>query len=575
MTLLPSHPMLQWLDDETLFSLISRHHAISGAVRARDTCERFFGHARAGCQHDLPCNIDQLVARTRGVLGDSKSIIQSRTLLPYYLPFRNEAVAAEAVEILRGSTQGSLKYKLGLLTSRFRAHHPLKACSRCMENDVHRQGVAYWHRSHQFPGVWCCPVHEVPLQQSTLKANGVERFFWHLPSTSRLISAPTEQSVPVIDALTQRIVSLARLTRDYIQWGKRVDEVRLLQAYYQALGDRGQLTAGGGLKLARIAKDFLEHVQPLRSVAEFDHLPRDNEAASVQVGRLLRPPRTGTHPLRHLILIDWLFGDWQSFVRAYSTAEYGAQKSEQGAPEPPDEARDKLLVLLRDERTSLTESARIVGVDVATAMGWARQAGFNPRSRPKVLRPERLKNVQEQLLRGDSTAEVAARQRLSVPTISRILRADPNLASRTHEARRSRALDAQRALWTNATIEHPTLSAKALRTLIPACYAWLYRNDRPWLTNAVAALPAAAPLTASRVDWNARDLELEALVERTVLQLVIEARDRPVQLWSIYQRVPELKAKLGHLDRLPRTRMAIERAVTRRRSSPGGLFPQP
>lgn len=79
-----------------------------------------------------------------------------------------------------------LKLRLGILTSRFRANHPLKACSQCMEQDIRETGWAYWHLKHQFPGVWMCTTHKQQLLLSTLKANGVKRFQWLLPHWSEL-----------------------------------------------------------------------------------------------------------------------------------------------------------------------------------------------------------------------------------------------------------------------------------------------------------------------------------------------------------------------------------------------------
>src|SRR3546814_4771453 len=46
-----------------------------------------------------------------------------------------------------------------LLTSRFRANHPLKACPACMTKDLDDHQTTYWRLDHQFPGVWHCPVH--------------------------------------------------------------------------------------------------------------------------------------------------------------------------------------------------------------------------------------------------------------------------------------------------------------------------------------------------------------------------------------------------------------------------------
>src|SRR3546814_14840989 len=60
---------------------------------------------------------------------------------------------------MSGASVAHLKFRLGLLTSRFRANHPLKACPACMTKDLDDHQTTYWRLDHQFPGVWHCPVH--------------------------------------------------------------------------------------------------------------------------------------------------------------------------------------------------------------------------------------------------------------------------------------------------------------------------------------------------------------------------------------------------------------------------------
>src|SRR3989344_1197056 len=95
--LFPWSGVNQWLPDELLFSLASRHHAQTGHRRASDTCEHLFGHPQRGSAHDLPSRIDELVRRTRGELGPAQVIIRDHTILPFYLPFRNRDTADAAV----------------------------------------------------------------------------------------------------------------------------------------------------------------------------------------------------------------------------------------------------------------------------------------------------------------------------------------------------------------------------------------------------------------------------------------------------------------------------------------------
>ena len=70
--------------------------------------------------------------------------------------------------------------------------------------------------------------------------------------------------------------------------------------------------------MPEIAASFLEYAKPLRMLAEMTALPSTVTEAVTQLGRLLRPPRSGTHPLRHLILIHWLFGSAEAFFSSYS-----------------------------------------------------------------------------------------------------------------------------------------------------------------------------------------------------------------------------------------------------------------
>lgn len=211
--LFPEYQLLSWLPDETFFSLVSRHHQLWGHVTAAQTCQLMFGSARAGVHHDLPNSLGAFAQRTNVLLGDVDSIARERTLLNFYAAFAPPDETANAVACMSGASVAHLKLRLGILTSRFRANHPLKACPQCLEQDLRETGWAYWHLKHQFPGVWMCTAHQQPLLQSALKANGVERFQWLLPRLADLHSASTQSpeaaSCSVLLSLAELIVLIS------------------------------------------------------------------------------------------------------------------------------------------------------------------------------------------------------------------------------------------------------------------------------------------------------------------------------------------------------------------------------
>lgn len=177
--------MPQWLPGETIFSLASRYHALSANRLPSKTCKALFGHPRQGCQHDFPTRLDEFSRRAQ-LSENARDVALRHTILPFYLPLRSEAESEAAVQALAIPQPGVLKFRLGILTSRFRANHPLKACPHCIADDVRSHGVGYWHVEHQLPGVWFCRQHGAVLRTSRLKSSGVARFGWLLPTPDHL-----------------------------------------------------------------------------------------------------------------------------------------------------------------------------------------------------------------------------------------------------------------------------------------------------------------------------------------------------------------------------------------------------
>lgn len=565
---------LAWLPGETLFSLVSRHHCFWGHTLAARTCEQFFGHSRAGSQHDLPSRLSHFVARTDGCFGDVQKVAKHHTLLAYYAAFISADELANAIACMAGDSVAHLKLRLGILTSRFRANHPLKACAACMDEDRADCGWAYWHVEHQYPGVWICPKHDQLLKESNLKANGVERFQWHLPARENFRELQIEKQGVIahahaaIQGLSQQVIDLVT------HFSHRSFETgRLHEVYRAELVRRGWVTSGGSFRMPEIASSFLAHVEPLRVLPELDALPATVAEAVTQLGRLLRPPRSGTHPLRHLVMINWLFGSTEAFWLAYSSAlNPPITLSRVAFPsvghldmDGKDARHDQLISLLSVHKLSFRLAAKAVGIDVGTAMAWAAQAGLSIARRPKKLTGAIRQQAILELQNGADKTVVATNANVSVVTITKLLLSEVGLHAAWCKSRAKRAQTSAREVWLQLLKTHAGLGIKFMRAVDPAAYAWLYRNDRAWLDDhKPKRLAITMDPCANRVLWDVRDDSLSVEVEHAVLDLGQRAGTRPIKLWQIYQLVPALKAKLAALDRLPLTRRVIEQALQRR-----------
>jgi len=554
-----------WLPDETFFSLASRYHVLAGNHLAAHTALALFGDRRRGCQHDFPSHLRQFVHRAVDPLLKAEDIVLQRTILPFYLPLRSPAEAQQARSSLTDEPQGMLKFRLGILTSRFRGHHPLKACAACMASDAAAFGTPYWHRAHQFPGVWLCSTHHQVLKEATIKSTGVERFGWALPRHDQLRD-------PIDDGISAEVISaLDRLAWLVANWvalpvGTHLSSFTLSRTYRSKLLDGDKSAPVKPTKRREWAKAYCNAVMPLRVVPELAGLPATEHQAAGQLDRWLFYPRGNTHPLRHLSLIFWLFQDWETFWRRYVEIDSSVSEREHpmlARPAEFDHQHSTVLRLLGLGR-SASASAAEVGVDVSTAIAWAAKAGISIARRPKTLKPDKLSAVIADLNKGADKEMAAQWHGISVQTVTRLLRSEVGLRDIWQAARFDKDQKHARMTWSELIASAPEIGLTALRAKQPAAYAWLYRNDRDWLIehSRQVRLPRTRG-TGSKVDWDSRDTALSTEVLRVAASIADRMRRDHVELWRLYQAIPELKAKLGALDRLPLTRAAIQ-SVTRR-----------
>jgi hypothetical protein len=561
---------LRWLPDETLFSICSRHHHLSKNYKPSTTCQQLFGHKNQGLAHDFPSRINYFVRATEGLLGTSDEIIYRHSILPFYMPLAKDHIKRSAIVAMRGEGIGSLKWDLGILTSRFRANHPLKACPKCLLEDTRNYQTTYWRRAHQLPGVWICPIHSERLLTSIIKSTGVERFFWCLPNLNELES-PFAQAEPnqsqdnaLLLKLARSSIALANLSESF-----SFHPTRLQQCYMARLKDQG-LTKESGLQVKprELGAQFSEYTQVLRTTPELTALPSTPDEA-IAFSRKMIAPRTGTHPLRHLVWVNWLFGSWDQFFRAYENF------SEDISIEPdlllPEIAADnpkktELIHLLTNEGLTITGVAKRLEIDFGTAAAWATKEGIKVPTRPSKMTPEIRGEMIRALKNGDDKKVIAATHNVSITTVNKLLSTEIGLSEAWHQAQFRKAQDSHRQAWQAVITNNPNLGVKAVRVLEPAAFMWLYRHNHEWLTEESAKLSKAPRQNHSNVDWDARDEALAQQVKETALKLFEENPRKKILLWMIYQRLPDLKAKLAKLDRLPLTKSAITVALKYKQS---------
>ncbi|MFV3368845.1 TnsD family Tn7-like transposition protein [Pseudomonas sp. NY15435] len=524
---------LRWLEDETFFSLCSRLHVIWGNIKTAATSRMLFGSAGITIAHDFPHSLDTLPCNISSALGDSDSIICRHTILPLFFPFQSKEHVQAVMAAVKGPQLGSIKYRLGLLTGRFGAEHPLKACSACMEADAGAHGVAYWHLAHQYPGVIVCPTHKLRLQESTRNREWSGRFQWALPEKTMLTSWPDAVESIAQQALLQFATSILDLAA--VGTCKSFDPLVVTSVYRNALremGFRNSVSQKAAPALAEYAA-LLQPYHPLTS------LPNTAQKACSYIGQLIRSPHGHSHPLKHLVMITWLFGQVSSFIEAYDREEACWER----ATSPPTEALDRNRPLAR-----LTES------DSAS-----------PRMlRPKVLKYPVRAEILKLLGQGVPKDDVCAQFKITISTVNKLLRAEPAIKQAWVEATLRKRLLEHRNDWMSLIDRHPDSSTKVIRTENPKLYAWLYRNDKAWLLQETTRLPTGRIGNNSNIDWELRDQALEATIFAALQQTLFCDKNSERGIKDIFTLSPTLSSCLQKRDQYPRTRALLHKIKQRR-----------
>lgn len=514
-----------WLEDECFYSLCSRQHGFWANSSSRETLASLFEVDIESYSHDFPTYLNKLKPAAVAAWGNSEDIIYRHTIAPLFFPFQSAEHVGAHKEAMKGNGLGSIKYKLGLITGHFGSEHPLKACTACILDDRHKYGVAYWHLSHQLPGVTICPIHNSLLRASRINRQWSRDFCWQLPSEKILItpetSALSNNAVVLLKRLSLGAVKLLELG-DTIQFEPhRVS--RLYQATMSGLGAPWQ-------DRSLAADDFKHHCVQLREHHFFSSLPCSNERAIGFISQMTRQPRSHCHPLKHLVFISWLFGSFESFFETYH--EYAMDNNAKNFDE-------------------IEPAQSPLGKEKTETKGVA----YHPIFKPKKMFVEVKKRVLASLAGGASKNKVCEKFGISVSTINRILRLNPIVATNI-SAKVSKTIKLQkREKWMIAAFSNPILGIKGIRQIIPDIYAWLYRNDKDWLTMQNRNLPSGRRGNNSSISWDDRDEDLCARITDTIIEHNIISETH--RKYVVYELVPGLYSALESKSHYAKTRKLL------------------
>lgn len=303
--------------DETLYSIFARYGEKVQYPGRLKLLHELTGSLNPINLNFLPCRLDHLLAMLPpGHSLTGNYLMDHHTLLPFVGCFWSPQRVCFLREAMCSASGNRAEVFAGLHAS----HMPLplwvRYCRTCADEDRERLGFRYWHRMHQLPAIDICPLHGVPLQNSSVPS--LVRGQWRaLVSAEAGIRESTRRSEAV--DIDPRKLRLAR----GCQWilnnpGNGVNPAELRDRYFSLLRAKGLATWSDRLRRNSLISEFLDFYS--RKFLKSVHCTIGGPDRNNWLIRMFYSSRIRmVHPLQHLLLIHWL---------GYSVSEFLETKME-------------------------------------------------------------------------------------------------------------------------------------------------------------------------------------------------------------------------------------------------------
>lgn len=577
------------LPDELLYSVFCRYSNKIGVNDFKPVSRDLFGTENIVLSWEFPSHINRLVDNMGVHSYSTEEIIFSNTMLPLYYPFLNVDRQRYAIEQMKSDNGKGIHMKLGVMASSVKVSNSLKFCSDCIIDDIKEYGVAYWHRSHNAAGVDVCHKHNMYLRDKCPLCNKIiapksKNLFTPLVENCQngdnLISNSDSCFLRCDDSIHQRIrISKAvAFLLNYTFDGINANSI--FERYMFFLKQKELITTKGCVRQNDFIEQFCSYYQDKYLNDLGLGIEKDSEYN--WLSDMLRRTRRAYHPLKHILLINFLVEDISEFFGNRPKGYYPFGKGPWLCLNPVvDHYRQP--VIKKCEITRCSETKKPVGTFVCSC-GFVysrRGADTSQWDRYKIGRIKAFGHTWENRL-----IEIVQNQGGSLRSIAKVMKADPmtikkyirklgldepwNLSKSVLKGNMCGIIPiahtrdeicteyAQRIRKFIA--EDNQATRKVIRNNCQKEYTWLYRYNKELLCT---ILPESNRKHANkeRVDWGMRDKEINNKVKDEIQYILSAEKTNRITMSRIGKNLGILPILEQHLGKLPKTKMLLEQSI--------------
>lgn len=490
-----------------------------------------FGTQNIKAVIDLPSPLNHFVELLPFRNVSVKRIIQDHTLFPVYALFLTEERVQTICEGMCGDRQTGVHLSLGLSPSEVIKHQNLMFCPTCVAEERARYRECYWHRVHQVPGVYTCPIHYVWLEASEISVRGQYNFISAEHSVKNLAPRLVNEDDQYNNDLASVASDMAWLL-DNPRINSELGGLR--KCYLVQLYRLGLASYGGNVYTQKLVEAFKDRYAERILVnlgSSFEKQTRRNWLA-----RLVQANQT-QHPLRHLLLIHFL----ESTVEKIWSVPTELPKP---FGEGPWLCFNPVCPFFRQpiiDRIQLGISHNVHRLPLGTFS--CPHCGYTYRRIQKdesLDKPENIMVIQYGPLWNQAFTELLKQAHLSNSTKARELgisidvfnsrvkrfRLTGSISDSETPSRQllsDELIKSHQLTWLAEISSKPNTGMAELQLCIPTTYRILSRYDFEWLRQHTPMPNRSVPRKTPQVNWAERDAFWAAQVQQAVVHLLSQS----------------------------------------------------
>lgn len=295
---------------EMLYSILARYHSNSTNRGYRDTLYDAFNCGNVVPSIEFPSHLRHFTEQIKKSLNiEEDYFIMNHTLYPYYAPFMDSETKAKLTEMMYDGDGKGIKVLVGFVAGSVCKKDGLYYCPECYKKDDEELEEPYIYSLHQAQGVKVCTTHKCYLERYPVNLLDVSRLEYIRFEHDYVQSVSPIRSCISDDSALINVANGAKFLLDNDMSFLNANKVK--EIYRRRLDELGFLTPNGTVRQNALCKEIIQYYgnQVLEELESAFLVENDYNWVKV----ITRDDNRKVHPLRHILFINYLFGDIQTF----------------------------------------------------------------------------------------------------------------------------------------------------------------------------------------------------------------------------------------------------------------------